>query len=201
MPFLRCYLSAQPTSPLKHPNRERKERDLHVQFHFEERSRVRTSGSADYTNNEHEVLEEPESAESSPFKFQTLRSLAPSPRRSRIEDDSVGLVFTTSSLKKQGRLVVCHERAVIFKKSSGDEVFAAIYCQGVLCSEKTIASVGDTAAVLDDAMAMCACKGAMSDNEFRQMLPVLTVKQQAATYTNGLYVFSAKCSGKGLVRW
>ncbi|KAH6921357.1 hypothetical protein HPB50_027655 [Hyalomma asiaticum] len=38
----------------------------------------------------------------------------------------------------------------------------------------------------------------MSDNEFRQMLPVLTVKQQAATYTNGLYVFSAKCSGKVL---
>ncbi|KAL3209457.1 hypothetical protein MRX96_009192 [Rhipicephalus microplus] len=30
------------------------------------------------------------------------------------------------------------------------------------------------------------------------MLPVLTVKQQAATYTNGLYVFSAKCSGKVL---
>ncbi|KAH6929146.1 hypothetical protein HPB50_023945 [Hyalomma asiaticum] len=38
----------------------------------------------------------------------------------------------------------------------------------------------------------------MSDNEFRQMLPVLMVKQQAATYTNGLYVFSAKCSGKVL---
>ncbi|KAH7964988.1 hypothetical protein HPB49_002733 [Dermacentor silvarum] len=38
----------------------------------------------------------------------------------------------------------------------------------------------------------------MSDNEFRQMLPVLTVKQQAATYTNGLYVFSAKCSRKVL---
>ncbi|KAH6922356.1 hypothetical protein HPB50_013396 [Hyalomma asiaticum] len=52
--------------------------------------------------------------------------------------------------------------------------------------------------VLDDAMAMCVCKGAMSDNEFRKMLPVLTVKQQAATYTNGLYVFSSKCSGKDL---
>lgn len=125
--------------------------------------------SADYTNNEHEVLEEPESAESSPFKFQTLRSLAPSPRWCRIEDDSVGLVFATSSLKKQGRLVVCHERAVIFKKSSGDKVCAAIYCQGVLCSKKTIASAGNAAAVLDDAMAMCVCKGAMSDNEFRQM--------------------------------
>ncbi|KAL3242946.1 hypothetical protein MRX96_047664 [Rhipicephalus microplus] len=61
-----------------------------------------------------------------------------------------------------------------------------------------MASVGDAAAVLDDAMAMCVCKGAMSDNEFRQMLPVLTVKQQAATYTNGLYVFSTKCSGKVL---
>lgn len=47
--------------------------------------------SADYTNNEHEVLEEPESAESSPFKFQTLRSLAPSVRWCHIEDDSCGV--------------------------------------------------------------------------------------------------------------
>ncbi|KAH7934837.1 hypothetical protein HPB52_001021 [Rhipicephalus sanguineus] len=38
----------------------------------------------------------------------------------------------------------------------------------------------------------------MSDNEFRQMLLVSMVKQQAATYTNGLYVFSAMCSGKVL---
>lgn len=145
-------------------------------------------------DNEHQEPGELAATESSPFSFQALRGLAPSTSWCRFEDERFGLIFATSSLKMQARLVITHERAVVFKPVGG-KVCADIYYQGVMCTEKTVASVGDAAAVLQDAEATCVCKGAMTDDEYRQVLPNLTVKLQAATCSNGLCVFSIKCSG------
>lgn len=135
--------------------------------------------------------------ENEPFTFSSLQAVnIPSKLWCRLNCgiDSA-IVFATTSVRKQERLEILHEKVVCFNAHE-DKVSAQVYFRGVLFQETTIHSLAAAKHLLTDIDRVVTCQGIMPESDLRDLSHILTARLKSATVIFGGSTFSTKCQGK-----
>lgn len=142
----------------------------------------------------HDVTEE---SDSEPFTIGSVKELpVPTKHWCKLQPDGYsGVLFATTTVQKEEKLEVIHEKAVCFNAVE-DNVTAQVFVRGVMCSDGIVRSLTEASSVLQEAEHSCICKGAMTKSDFTELAQCLTPELRAATVASGQSVFSTACLGK-----
>ncbi|KAL1444807.1 hypothetical protein MTO96_045393 [Rhipicephalus appendiculatus] len=113
----------------------------------------------------------------------------------RLSCSDEGVLFATTSVRRNSKLEIFHEKSVLFWANEG-KVSAQMFLCGVLCGDFAIHSVAVASRVLQEADDSPICNGAMTKLELSEMSAILTAQLRTATTTFGDNAFSTKCLGK-----
>lgn len=181
-----------PTSTKPRPRRARSPTTSASAENKEPRQRFPDPSNSDSAL--HDVTEE---SESEPFTIGSVTQLpVPTTHWCKLQPDGYsGVLFATTTVQKEEKLEIIHEKAVCFNAAE-DNVTAQVFVRGVMCSDGIVRSLTEASNVLREAEHSCACKGAMTKSDFTELAQCLTPELRAATVTSGQSVFSTACLGK-----